>query len=194
MRVLDAGCGPTPISSTCFAPASTSGEWTRARRHRARPPARLEPNALSALIASVEGGGGDVVRRRSMDVVISSARAALRARRGALVAMVREMWRVLKPGGCCRAPRDDGRAVSAPPLAGVATSCRRDERYPRTTTNCGGRDGALGGTLLDPLKSTVVHEQRSMGRGGAKGRLTLGELRTASGTAHWLILSSGVRV
>jgi hypothetical protein len=81
--------------------------------------------------------------------------------------MVREMWRVLAPGG----------------ILFVRTATTVAQRDLKPVGDVGGRyvmpDGTtrflvdherllnvtreLGGSLVDPLKSTVVHEQRSMG-------------------------------
>jgi SAM-dependent methyltransferase len=101
----------------------------------------------------------------SMDVVISSAVLHFARDASHWMAMVHEMWRVLAPGGLL--------------FARLATTVGQS----RLTQLGGGRyvmpDGTtrflvdherllnvtrdLGGSLLDPLKSTVVHEQRSMG-------------------------------
>jgi len=101
----------------------------------------------------------------SMNVVISSAVLHFARDDSHWLAMVREMWRVLAPGGLL--------------FARLATTVGQ----PHLRALGGGRyvmpDGAtrflvdherlldvtrqLGGSLIDPLKSTVVHEQRSMG-------------------------------
>jgi len=101
----------------------------------------------------------------SMNVVISSAVLHFARDDSHWLAMVREMWRVLAPGGLL--------------FARLATTVGQ----PHLRALGGGRyvmpDGAtrflvdherlldvtrqLGGSLIDPLKSAVVHEQRSMG-------------------------------
>jgi len=101
----------------------------------------------------------------SMNVVISSAVLHFARDDSHWLAMVREMWRVLAPGGLL--------------FARLATTVGQ----PHLRALGGGRyvmpDGAtrflvdherlldvtrqLGGSLIDPLKSTVVHEQRSIG-------------------------------
>ena len=101
----------------------------------------------------------------SMDVVISSAVLHFARDTSHWLAMVHEMWRVLAPGGLL--------------FARLATTVGQ----PDLKTLGGGRyvmpDGTtrflvdheqllnvtreLGGSLVDPLKSTVVHKQRSMG-------------------------------
>jgi SAM-dependent methyltransferase len=106
-------------------------------------------------------------------------------------AMLRQMWRVLEPGGVFFArlastigiesdviPAGHGPASAAEGRHGEVSP----ELAPVTRASGGGRfrlpDGSdrflvdaavieswtrtLGGTLLDPIKTTVVHEQRSM--------------------------------
>lgn len=101
----------------------------------------------------------------SVDAVISSAVLHFARDDAHWLAMVREMWRVLAPGGVL--------------FARLATSVGQPDLHP-----LGGRrfvmpDGSarylvdhemliettdrLGGSLLDPIKSTVVHGLRSMG-------------------------------
>ena len=101
----------------------------------------------------------------SMDVVISSAVLHFARDDNHWLAMVREMWRVLAPGGLLFArlattvgqrhlqPLGGGRYVMPD---GSTRFLVDHERLLKVT-----RD--LGGSLVDPLKSTVVHEQRSMG-------------------------------
>jgi 2-polyprenyl-3-methyl-5-hydroxy-6-metoxy-1,4-benzoquinol methylase len=103
----------------------------------------------------------------SMNVVISSAVLHFARDASHWMAMVREMWRVLAPGG----------------ILFVRTATTVAQRDLKPVGDVGGRyvmpDGTtrflvdherllnvtreLGGSLVDPLKSTVVHEQRSMG-------------------------------
>ena len=101
----------------------------------------------------------------SMDVVISSAVLHFARDASHWLAMVHEMWRVLAPGGLLFArlattvgqphlkPLGGGRYV----MPDGATRFLVDhERLLNVTRE-------LGGSLVDPLKSTLVHEQRSMG-------------------------------
>jgi len=101
----------------------------------------------------------------SMDVVISSAVLHFARDASHWLAMVHEMWRVLAPGGLLFArlattvgqpqltPLGEGRYV----MPDGTTRFLVDHEQLLNVT----RD--LGGSLLDPLKSTVVHGQRSMG-------------------------------
>ena len=80
-------------------------------------------------------------------------------------AMVREMWRVLKPGGMlfCRLASSIGMEDRVRPLGG-----RRfvlpdgSERYLVDEAMLMELTARLGGRLLDPLKTTVVQNQRCM--------------------------------
>jgi len=101
----------------------------------------------------------------SMDVVISSAVLHFARDADHWLAMVREMWRVLAPGGLLFARL--ATTVGQPRLRPLGDGCYVmpdgttrflvDHERLRDVTR------ELGGSLLDPLKSTVVHEQRSMG-------------------------------
>jgi SAM-dependent methyltransferase len=101
----------------------------------------------------------------SMDVVISSAVLHFARDASHWLAMVHEMWRVLAPGGLLFARL--ATTVGQPHLRplggdryvmpdGTTRFLVDHERLLNVTQE-------LGGSLLDPLKSTVVHEQRSMG-------------------------------
>jgi tellurite methyltransferase len=99
------------------------------------------------------------------DVVISSAVLHFARDEAHFDAMVREMWRVLKPGGMlfCRLASSigmenrvrhiDGRRFSLPDGS---------ERYLVDESLLMSLTARLGGRLLDPLKTTVVQDQRCM--------------------------------
>jgi SAM-dependent methyltransferase len=101
----------------------------------------------------------------AMDVVLSSAVLHFARDDAHWWAMVREMWRVLKPGGMLFARL----ATTVGQSALRALGGRRyvmpdgDERYLVDHEMLEDATSRLGGTLIDPLKSTVVHERRSMG-------------------------------
>ena len=99
------------------------------------------------------------------DVVLSSAVLHFAKDDEQFAAMVREMWRVLRPGGLffCRLASDIGMETRVQPLGGrrhlLPDGSERylvDERMLLDLT----RD--LGGRLIDPLKTTVVQDQRCM--------------------------------
>jgi SAM-dependent methyltransferase len=167
MKVLDAGCGSG--RNLVFLLRAGFQVWG----------VDESEEAIAAVQRLATELGKDVPSRRfrvervesmshdsdSMDVVISSAVLHFARDASHWLAMVHEMWRVLAPGGLL--------------FARLATTVGQ----PHLKVLGGGRyvmpDGAtrflvdherlldvtreLTGSLLDPLKSTVVHEQRSMG-------------------------------
>ena len=101
----------------------------------------------------------------TMDVVLSSAVLHFARDEAHFNACVREMWRVLTPGGLfiCRLASTIGMEDQVRQLAGRrhllpdgSTRFLVDASYLMETT------GRLRGTLLDPLKTTVVQERRAM--------------------------------
>jgi tellurite methyltransferase len=160
-RVLDAGCGSgrnllyllqigAAVSAVDVNPAAVAGVRELAAEAPSGAPAdhfRVEPvERLSFADAS-------------FDVVISSAVLHF-ARDGAhFDAMVGEMWRVLRPGGMLFArlaspmPRLDLKVRAYE--AGHYTYLTSPEQLEELTAR-------LGGQLLDPIKTTVVHGQRAM--------------------------------
>ncbi len=101
----------------------------------------------------------------SMDVVVSSAVLHFARDEAHFEACVAEMWRVLAPGGLffCRLASTVGIEDQVRPIEGRrhvlpdgSTRFLVDAPYLLATTN------RLGGTLLDPLKTTVVQGMRAM--------------------------------
>lgn len=166
-RILDAGCGAG--RNLVYLLREGFEVWGVDER----PDAIEEVRALARRIAPRLGPDRFRVERieamshadASMDVVISSAVLHFARDERHWLAMVHEMWRVLAPGGLL--------------FARLATTVGQDGLEP-----LGGRryvmpDGhtrflvdhellaevtrQLRGSLLDPLRSTVVHELRSMG-------------------------------
>jgi tellurite methyltransferase len=99
------------------------------------------------------------------DVVIASAVLHFARDERHFEAMLRQLWRVLRPGGLFFARLastigQDGR------LAALGHGRFRlpdgSDRFLVDASAIAGWTGALGGTLLDPIKTTVVHDQRSM--------------------------------
>ena len=100
-----------------------------------------------------------------VDVVLSSAVLHFARDTAQFDAMVREMWRVLKPGGMlfCRLASSIGMEDRVRPLGGRRFSLPDgSERYLVDEAILMDLTAALGGRLLDPLKTTVVQNQRCM--------------------------------
>jgi len=99
------------------------------------------------------------------DVVLSSAVLHFARDDQHFEAMLREMWRVLAPRGLffCRLASDIGMEQRVLRVAG--RRCRLPdgtERYLVDAAMLEGFTERLGGTLLDPLKTTIVQDQRCM--------------------------------
>ena len=167
MKVLDAGCGSG--RNLVFLMRAGFDVWGVDESEEAiaavqRLAAKLarDPAPERFRVESVDSMSHDT---GSMDVIISSAVLHFARDASHWLAMVHEMWRVLAPGGLLFArlattvgqphlkPLGGGRYVMPD---GSTRFLVDHERLLDVTRE-------LGGSLLDPLKSTVVHEQRSMG-------------------------------
>jgi tellurite methyltransferase len=99
------------------------------------------------------------------DVVLSSAVLHFARDDGQFYAMVREMWRVLRRGGLlfCRLASSIGMESQVRRVAGRRCLLPDgSERYLVDAEMLVQLTGALGGSLSDPLKTTVVQDMRSM--------------------------------
>jgi len=99
------------------------------------------------------------------DVVISSAVLHFARDDEQFRAMLRGSWRVLKPGGLffCRLASSIGIENQIANIAGRRFLLPdRSERYLVDEKLLGELTEELGGQMLDPLKTTVVQNQRSM--------------------------------
>lgn len=168
MRVLDAGCGrgrnlvyllrqgydvsgtdvdEDAVAATRQLAAELSPERASAERFRVEPVERMS--------------FGDA----EFDVVISSAVLHFARDEAQWWAMLREMWRVLAPGGMlfARLATTIGHESRVKPLGN-----RRfimpdgDERFLVDEPFIVAATREIGGTLLDPLKTSVVQDRRSM--------------------------------
>ena len=167
MRVLDAGCGGGrnlvyflregfDVCATDISPDAIA--QVRSLAHELAPHLPLENFRLEPVEKmSFEDEG--------FDAVLSSAVLHFAKDEGHWGAMVEEMWRVLKPGGIffARLASSDGQAGNLEHLGGRryrlpggAEWLLADEGMMR------GAAAALRGELLDPLKTVVVHGERSM--------------------------------
>ncbi len=128
--------------------------------------------AVRALAASLPAGNFQLETIENMsfpdafaDVVLSSAVLHFARDDGHFRAMLAGTWRVLKPGGLlfCRLASSIGIENQIEPISG-----RRfllpdgSERYLVDEPLLTSLAAELGGQLVDPLKTTVVQNQRSM--------------------------------
>lgn len=99
------------------------------------------------------------------DVAISSAVLHFARDDAHFVALLRGAWRVLKPGGLffCRLASSIGIEGQVQRIAGRRFALPDgSERYLADEALLGTLTRELGGEFLDPLKTTVVQNQRSM--------------------------------
>jgi tellurite methyltransferase len=167
MRVLDAGCGPgrnlVYFLRSGYDVFATDADQKAVAAVR-RMAALLAP-AFAPENFRVEPVEHMTFRDGFADLVISSAVLHFAADDTQFGAMVNEMWRVLKPGGMlfCRLASTIGMESRMKPLRhGRYLLPDGSERYLVTETTLMSVTGQLGGTLIDPLKTTVVQDQRCM--------------------------------
>jgi tellurite methyltransferase len=167
MRLLDAGCGTG--RNLVFLMRAGFEVWgvdespemiARVRQLAASIAPRLEADRFR-----VERVEAMSVEDGSMDVVISSAVLHFARDERHWHAMVREMWRVLAPGGIlfARLATTVGQARLRPLGGGRYVQPDGDTRFLVDHAQLIDATTALGASLVDPLKSSVVHDQRSMG-------------------------------
>ena len=167
MRVLDAGCGAGRnlhyLLRAGFRVAAVDAqpEAVAATQQLA---ARLAPG-LPAADFRVEPVERMSFPDHEADVVVSIAVLHFARDDAHFAGMLHEMWRVLRPGGMlfCRLASDIGMEARMRPIDGrrygLPDGSERylvDERMLLAWTD------QLGGQLLDPLKTTVVQDQRCM--------------------------------
>jgi SAM-dependent methyltransferase len=167
MRVLDAGCGAGrnlvyllresyQVCATDADPAAVA---------RVRHLAGVLAPALPDSNFRVEPVEALTFPDASTDVVISSAVLHFAGDDAHFDAMIASMWRVLAPGGLlfARLASSIGIEHRVRPLRGRV--CRLpdgSDRYLVDEAMLLDRTERLGGVLLDPLKTTVVQDQRAM--------------------------------
>jgi tellurite methyltransferase len=167
MRVLDAGCGGgrnlVYMLQTGFDVSAVDGDAQSVAAVQ-RLAASLAPN-LPADSFRVEPVEALSFADASFDAVVSSAVLHFARDDRQFDAMVRAMWRVLKPGGVLfarlastigiesRVHRVEGRRHRLPD---GSDRYLVDEQLLVSLTE------GLGGSLIDPIKTTVVQDQRAM--------------------------------
>jgi len=167
MRVLDAACGGgrnlVYLLQSGFDVFATDAD-VRAVEAVRRLAAQLAPQLPA------ENFRAEPVERMTFpdafaDVVVSSAVLHFARDDAQFDAMVREMWRVLKSGGMlfCRLASSIGMEDRVARIAGRRFALPDgSERYLVDEAMLMDLTARLGGGLLDPLKTTVVQNQRCM--------------------------------
>ena len=167
MRVLDAGCGS---GRNLVHLLQTGYEVTASD---ASPDAIASVRALAATFAPHLPPSNFRVERieamtwpnASADAVLSNAVLHFAGDDRQFDAMVQRMWDVLKPAGLffCRLASTIGMEHRVRPISGRWHALPDgSERYLVDEPQLMALTARLGGTLLDPLKTTVVQDQRSM--------------------------------
>ena len=167
MRVLDAGCGHgrnlvyllrAGIEVFAIDEDPNAVHAVRALAARSAP-------ALPATHFKVESVEAMTIPDASMDVVISSAVLHFARDDEHFEAMVGRMWRTLVPGGLlfCRLASSTGIESHVRPLgSGRYLLPDGSERYLVSESRLVALTQTLGGTLVDPIKSTIVQDMRCM--------------------------------
>ena len=167
MTVLDAGCGGG--RNLVYLHRRGFDVWGTDADERAIIAARAQAAALAPSL-TVDRFRVEPVERmtfadKTFDVVISSAVLHFARDEERWEAMLDEMWRVLKPDGLffARLATDIGHETRVRPLGN-----RRfvmpdgDERFLVDEAYVVAATARMGGTLVDPLKTSVVQNMRSM--------------------------------
>ena len=167
MRILDSGCGGGrnlvyllregyEVYATDLDPAAVESVRALARRLApGLPDTNFRVEATENM--SFENGFADVV---ISNTVLHFARDDAH-----FEAMLRELWRVLKHGGLffCRLGSTIGMENQVRRIEGRRYwSPDGSERYLVDAALLEAHTERLGGELADPIKTTVVHKQRSM--------------------------------
>ncbi len=167
MKVLDAGCGTG--RNLVYMLRQGFDLWATDRDPAAVAAARTLAGHLFPRL-SPDRFSVELVERlpfpdHAMDAVISNAVLHFARDDQHFEAMVLEMWRVVKPGGVffCRLASSIGMADRMQPL-GHNRFLMPDgsERYLVDEARLTAMTARLHGRLLDPLKTTIVQDQRCM--------------------------------
>ncbi len=167
MRVIDAGCGSGRnlhyLMAVGFDVRAVDASPEAVATTRALA-ARLAP-ALPSSNFRVEPVEAMSFADHEADVVLSIAVLHFARDDAHFAAMLGSMWRVLRPGGLwfCRLASDIGmESRMTPTTAGRYRLPDGSERYLVDEAMLVDWTHRLGGRLLDPLKTTVVQDQRCM--------------------------------
>jgi len=167
MRILDAGCGGG--RNLIYLLRNGFDVWgvdeDPAAIVRVRELASKLAPTLPASRFAMESVDAMSFETASMDVVISSAVMHFARDEAHWLAMLHEMWRVLAPNGLLFARL--ATTVAQPALIPLGGRRYRmpdgEDRFLVDHEMLIEQTNALGATLVDPIRSSVVHGARSMG-------------------------------
>ena len=167
MRILDAGCGVG--RNLVFMMRAGMNVWGVDESPAAIDAVRLQAAALAPHLPAdrftVRAVESMSFADDSMDLVLSSAVLHFARDDAHFLACLNEMWRVLAPGGLllARLASSIGIADQVRPVDGRRHRLPDgSERYLVDADVLAEHTRWLGGTLLDPLKTTVVQGMRAM--------------------------------
>lgn len=167
MRVLDAGCGHG--RNLVYLLGVGYEVWATDRDPRAVASVRDLAAQLAPSLPSsnfrIEPVESMSVPAGVMDVVICSAVLHFATDVAHFDAMVDGLWRALAPGGLlfCRLASSAGLETRIEPVGGGRYHLPDgSERFLVSEAQLVALTTRLGGTLVDPIKSTIVQDQRCM--------------------------------
>ena len=167
MRTLDAGCGGgrnLRLLLQLGFDVCASDEDPRAIESARRLANRIAPH-LPATNFRVEPVERSTFDSAAFDAIVSSAVLHFARDEEQFTAMVNEMWRLLRSGGLffCRLASTIGMEDRMQPLGGRRFALPDgSERYLVDEALLLALTKRLGGILVDPLKTTIVQDQRCM--------------------------------
>lgn len=167
MRILDSGCGGGRNLVYLLREGYEvyASDLDSAAVESVRALARRLAPALPDANFRVEATETMSFEDACADVVISNTVLHFARDDAHFEAMLHGLWRVLKPGGLffCRLGSTIGMESQVKRIAGRRYwSPDGSERYLVDAALLEAHTERLGGELADPIKTTVVHEQRSM--------------------------------
>jgi tellurite methyltransferase len=166
MRVLDAGCGGgrnlVYLLRSGFDVAGHDGDANAIAQVRNLAETIAPGRSHDFRVEAIEHTSFSDL---SFDVVMASAVLHFARDERHFEAMLRQMWRVLKPGGVFFARLASSIGIASEVQALGGSRFRLPDGSDRFLVDAAAIEtwtSTLGGTLLDPIKTTVVHQQRSM--------------------------------
>ena len=165
MRVFDAGCGAgrnlVYLMRSGYEVCGNDADATAIAQLRALASSLAPGRSLDFRVEPIEHTS---FPDEHADVVVASAVLHFARDEAHFNAMVQQLWRVLKRGGVffARLASTIGAGGLHPLGHGRYRLPDGSDRYLVDAATIEASTARLGGVLIDPIKTTVVHEQRSM--------------------------------